>query len=328
MQRSFIGTLIIAIALLAGSTAYAQELGVEPLTFSISPEYPRPFQTVVVTPASTLIDLSASTVTITANGTTVARGSGVQKANITLGAAGTRTTIGVFVTAPDGRTYRSELTVRPAEVSLVLEPLTTVHPFYKGGSLVASEGSLRLIAIADLRTAAGSRIPPENLVYNWKFGDQQLQSQSGIGKSTLTAIAPVRYRDATVSLTVTSQDSSVVAFASVNVSPVDPFVRIYPSDPLLGPLFERALSGSFSMTEDEQTFRAVPYFFASAPAITWKVGTAAGGGDKDITLRSSGQGSGSTAISVDAKQPTSKQSANTRLTVQFDRSSGIGIFGL
>jgi len=165
-------------------------------------------------------------------------------------------------------------------------------------------------------------------VYTWKLGDQVLQAQSGIGKSSLTATAPVRYRDTAITLTVASVDSAYVAQATTVVAPIDPLVRIYRNDPLLGPLFENALAGTFLMDREEETYRAVPYFFASLPAITWSVNGAASGGEKDITLRSTGSGSGSANLTASAKQPTTFQSADSRLNITFGKEGGLGLFGL
>ncbi|HEX2792303.1 MAG TPA: hypothetical protein VHO23_01125 [Candidatus Paceibacterota bacterium] len=308
--------------------ASAQIIGADPLTASISPQYPRPYQTVTIAPISTLIDLSASTVTVSANGTVVGKGSGAQKVNVTLGGPGTRTAVRITVTDPGGSTYTEDLSIRPADAALIVEPSTTVHPFYQGGSLVASEGSLRVIALPDIRTAPGTRINPASLVYTWKLGDQVLQAQSGVGKSTLQAVAPPRYRDALLTLTVATVDNAIVAQTSTSIAASEPVVRIYERDPLLGPLFNRAISGTFVMSEDEQAFRAVPYFFASAPAIAWSVNNAPSGADKDITLRASGGGGGTANVSVRANQPANYQSATAALKVEFDSDAGLGIFGL
>ncbi|MEK7100055.1 MAG: hypothetical protein AAB883_02875, partial [Patescibacteria group bacterium] len=221
-----------------------------------------------------------------------------------------------------------QMTVRPADIALIIEPSTTAHPFYQGGTPVGSEGRLRIVALPDIRTTTGARVAPENLIYTWKVDDRLLEAQSGIGKSVLTATAPVRYRDTTVTLTVASADSSYVAQAQTTVSPIDPVVRIYQNDPLLGPLFDHALSGTLPMEGEEETYRAVPYFFSSAPALTWSVNGAPSGGEKDITLRSTGTGGGTAALSVSAKQPTTHQTGDARISIQFSSGGGLGIFGL
>ncbi|MES2994496.1 MAG: hypothetical protein V4681_00445 [Patescibacteria group bacterium] len=325
MSRLFFPLALIA--LLVPSALHAQFGGVEPLTVTISPEYPKPYQTIVVTPSSTLVDLSSSAVTVSANGTVVSRGSGTAPTNVTVGGPGSVTTITVSVTA-EGRTYNKTLSVRPADVSLVIEPVTTTHPFYQGGAGVASEGLLRIIALPDLRSSAGTRLPASSLVYTWRLGDRVLQAESGIGKSYLSATAPVRFRDTRVTLTVTSADSAIVAQTSAVVSPIDPLVRIYRNDPLLGPLFDTALSGAITMGGDEQTFRAVPYYFPNGSALTWLVNNAESGSDKDVTLRATGSGGGVANLIARVKQAATFATAEQRLQVKFGEERGLGIFGL
>jgi hypothetical protein len=325
MKRAFILLFLgVAVAL----PAHAQQLvSTDPITISISPDFPAPYQNFSITPTSDLIDLGSSMVTISVNGAVVEKGSGEITGYASAGAPGSKTTIVVSVTN-NGRSYQKTLVVRPADVALIVEPVSTTHPFYQGGSLLASQGSLRLVAIPDFRTAAGAIIPPASLVYTWRLGNQVLESSSGIGHSTVTATAPVRYRDATITLTVATQDSSIVAQASSAIAPIDPLMRIYQNDPLLGPLYDRALSGTLSMASTEQTFRMVPYYFAADPQLAWTVNSAASGADKDITVRSNGNGQGTALLTAAAALPSVFQSATAGLSVQFGQKKSLGIFGL
>lgn len=322
---------VLAVLLFCVGVGFAQaQVGApsEPLSVSVSPEYPRPYQSFTVAPASTLIDLSASRVRITANGVNVYEGSGTQAATVRAGGLGERTTIVVSVTDAAGRVYTKQAVIRPAEVSLVLEPESTAHPFYRGGGLVASEGRVRLIALADFRTAPGARISSENLVYTWRLGSQVLTDASGIGRSSLVATAPVRYRNADITVTVTTQDQSLVGQARTTVSAVDPIARIYANDPLLGPNFDTALTNRFSMTDTEATFRAVGYFFKVPPTFAWTVNTATGGTDRDVTVRATGSGQGSARLGVTATEPDTRRKAESGLSVDFGASTGFGFFGL
>jgi len=320
---------MLVLAMSVALPAHAQDIGgADPLSLSINPQYPRPYQTVSIAPRSTLVDLSASTVRISVNGTPVYEGSGTQAASVRMGGLGERTTVTVTVTDPSGTVYTEEVVLRPAEVSLVLEPSSTSHPFYQGGGLVASEGRVRLIAMPDLRTAPGTRLPTSSLVYTWRLGDRILTDFSGIGKSTLIADAPIRYRNAEITVTVTSPDSSLVGEARTLVSAVDPAVRVYRNDPLLGPDFDTALSGRFAMNDTEATFRAVGYFFAVPPAFSWRVNDSNGGTDKDVTVRATGNGRGSAALSITATDPNTRFSAENRFSVDFGEEGGFGFFGL
>ncbi len=315
--------------LLGASGAQAQDfVSAEPVSLVITPQYPRPNQVVSVSPRSTLIDLNASSVRVSVNGANVYEGSGTRPVSFPAGALGERTTLVVTVTDPSGRVYTKQHVIRPAEVSLVLESSSSAHPFYQGGGLVASEGRIRLIALADLRSAPGTRLAPSNLVYTWKLGNRVLTDSSGIGRSTLTATAPIRYRNADISVTVTSPDNTLVGEARTVVSAVDPVARIYQNDPLLGPNFDTALSGRFTMPDTEATFRAVGYFFNVPPTFSWRVNSASGGGDKDVTVRATGNGQGTANIQVTADAAGAPRNAISSFSVVFGDRSGFGFFGL
>lgn len=325
-----IRSVAIALMLLAGvSAAHAQDfVSAEPVSLVITPQYPRPNQVVSVSPRSTLIDLNASSIRISVNGANVYEGSGTRPVSFPAGALGERTTVSVSVTDSSGRVYTKQHVIRPAEVSLVLESASTAHPFYQGGGLVASEGRIRLVALADLRSAPGTRLSPSNLVYTWKLGNRVLTDSSGIGRSSLTATAPIRYRTADISVTVTSPDNTLVGEARTVVSAVDPVARIYQNDPLLGPNFDVALASRFTMPDTEATFRAVGYFFSVPPTYSWRVNNASGGGDKDITVRATGNGQGTANLQLTASEASAPRSAFSSFSVVFGERSGFGFFGL
>jgi hypothetical protein len=165
-------------------------------------------------------------------------------------------------------------------------------------------------------------------VYTWKLGERILTDSSGIGRSTLVAEAPVRYRNADITVTVTSPDSALVGEARTVISAVDPVARIYRNDPLLGPNFDTALSGAFSMPDTESTFRAIGYFFATPPTFAWTVNNTTNGTDKDLTVRATGNGQGTARLGVTLTEPATRRSADSRVTVDFGASTGFGFFGL
>ena len=321
-------SLLLSLLLVALPVAAQFSSEESPVSVILTPNYPRPYQTVLVSPRSSLIDLTSSTVVISANGVVVQRGSGTQGASVTMGGPGEETKVVVSVTAPNGKVSTVTVPIRPADAALVVEPDTTVHPFYKGLPLSAPEGLVRLVAIPDLRSSPTKPIDPKTLVYTWKLGDRTLLDASGIGRSVLVATAPPRYRDADVTLLITSQDSSVVAEAKTTISPRDPIVRIYPFDPLLGADYDHALTASYTLTSTEATLRAVPYFFASPPAIEWSVGGTLQGAQRDLTVRSSGNGKGNASLEVRTKLQGTTQLASSRLTLRFgEGKSPLSIFG-
>lgn len=324
MIRGFLTLLILLAPVIAASQSMS---GVDPLTVNLSPRYPRPYETVTLTPQSTLVDLSGSTVVVVAAGKEVGRGSGRESYQIPIGGTGTSVPVKVTVTAPDG-VYTEELIIRPADVSLVIDAISTAHPFYQGGALVAPEGRVRVIALADLRTSPGSRIASSDLIYTWKSGGRILTADSGLGKSVLTATAPVLFRDANVSVTIASRDGAIVGEASVHIAPTEPLLLIYKDGPLEGPRFLRAVSGTYELKETEEAFRAVPYFFAHRPTLNWKLGSDTVGHEDSITVRTTGSEAGVAALSVNARQTGEYYSADAKASIQYGSSPDSGFFGI
>lgn len=305
--------------------AHAQFASNDPLTVSVSPENPKPYDTVTVTPDSTLVNLSAAKLTVSVNGKVVESGGGVQSVPVTVAGPGERTSITVSASV-GGQTYTKQVTLRPADVSLIVDPVSTTHPFYRGAALTAPQGRVRVIALADLRSSPGARINPSSLSYTWKWGDKVLADQSGIGRSILSVSAPVRYRDAQITVTVATVDSTIVAQSSTLVSPVDPLVRIYRNDPLMGPNFNRALTDGYSMSSQEEAFRGVAYFFGTVPSLSWSVNGQSASTDREVTVRATGSGEGNATLSLNAKSSDTGISASQGLSVHFGAKK-TNIFG-
>ncbi len=323
----FVGICVLGLALSA-IPAYAIDLpGTNQLSINLSPENPRPYDTITITPSSNALNLSSQTIQILVNGAQIEKGTGTVSAQAILGAPGTATTIKIIATDAAGVTNSAQVTLHPADVSLIIEPNTTSHSFYEGGLLVAPQNPIRLVAITDFRSASGAQIPASSLIYTWKFGDQTLQSDSGIGRSVLSAIAPVKYRDANIDLIVQSPDSTQVAEAVVTISPVDPIVLLYQHDPLLGVLFNMAMGSSFTMPGTEATFRAISYYLGSTPSYSWSVNSAGSGSGTDLTVRSNGTGSGTAILGVTGVDAAGR-AGSALLSVLFGNNSSSGIFGL
>lgn len=316
---------LVGAFLLLALPAYAQFNTGDAISLDISPQNPHPYDTVTITPSSTSIDLAASAIAISLNGKVVANTTGGQSVPIVVGGPGEKTDISVSATT-GGKTYTTDVILRPADVALVVEPLSTTHPFYLGAPLVATSGRVHIVAIPDLRTSPQVRLPASKLIYTWKLGDQVLEAQSGIGRSFLNAEATVQYRDANVSVTVTDPDSTLVAESTVNISPTDPIVRIYHEDPLMGPDFDTALTDSFSMRGEEDAFRAVSYFFRAQPSLSWSVNGQDVSSDKDVTVRATGTGQGDANLSVEADDSNTSQSASSQVSISFG-AKRTNIFG-
>jgi hypothetical protein len=283
----------------------------------------------VLSVTSTTLTLANATLSVSVNGTNVYQGN-VQPVAVAIGGPGQTTTITATVVS-QGQSYSSSIAVDPGDVSLVEEPIASAPPLYAGKPLVPMSGEVRLVAVANFRTASGAAINPSTLSYTWMQGDTTLGSASGIGKSVAIVDTPLEYRAGDYSVTVSTQDGTEVGSGSVSITAESPTVRIYASDPLLGIEFDHALGGSFAIAGPEATFYAAPYSFSladGAPALSWFVGNSSAQSGSTITLRPTGSGAGTSALSVSASESQLYENASANLSLSYGASGGTGLFGL
>ncbi|MDE2021920.1 MAG: hypothetical protein KGI71_03345, partial [Patescibacteria group bacterium] len=218
----------------------------------------------------------------------------------------------------------------PEDVALVAEPISSAAPLYPGRPGVPLEGSTRVVAVANLRNTKGNVIAPGTLSYAWTVDGTNIESDSGIGKDAIVVESPLRYRSRTISVTATSQDGSLVGGASLSLSPVDPSIRIYENDPLLGILYDHALSNQYSIPGAESTLYAAPFSFPTtdgAPSLQWFLNGNAAQTGNSITLRPTGSGQGNASLSI-VSSAGSYTTATANLSLLFGAAASSNTFGL
>ena len=331
-RRNLIGVGMAAVVLLSTPTL-AEALGEvqQPFTVSADPGTPSAHGTVTLTPVSGDIDITAATMTVSVNGTQSYTGNAVP-VEVALGAAGVTATIVVSMKTTLG-TYRQTLSLTPQDVTLVAEPLASAPPFYPGRPLVPLGGSVRVVALADLRTGVGVQLNPTTLSYAWTVDGAEAVSGSGIGERVLIVDSPLQYRARTVEVVVTSPDGLRVGTASLDLVASDPTMRIYERDPLMGIRFDRALGDTYALSGSEASLYGAPFSFPTAlraPTLSWYVGGTLSQTGNLITLRPTGRGAGTTEVSVTGAASGSLEApaASASLTVSFGSTGGGGLFGL
>lgn len=324
----------LALTLLLPGAAAAQSLGGtlgEPTpTFSLSvtPAYPAPYSKATLSLLSSSLDLAGGTASISIDGKNIYKGA-VQPIAVQLGRAGSITRVSATVSIGI-ENYTQTLSIQPQDVALVIEPVSSAPALYPGKPLVPLEGSARIVAVANLRTAGGAPIAPTALSYAWTVDGTQIANSSGIGKTAIMVASPLQYRGRTVSVAVKSVDGTLVGGASLLLSAADPSVRVYENDPLLGIRFDRALSGGFSVGNTESTLYAAAFSLPTtqgAPLLQWFLnGTAAQTGSS-ITLRPTGSGQGSASLSLVASAGQYARATAT-LPLTFGAKPSTNLFGL
>jgi hypothetical protein len=252
----------------------------------------------------------------------------VQPVSIPLGKAGNVTNVTIVVSSA-GANYTHTLSIQPQDVALIAEPLSSAPPLYPGKPSVPLSGDVRVVAAASLTTSAGRALDPMTLSYAWMIDGVRIADSSGIGKSALIVASPLQYRSREVSVAVTSQDGQVVGGATLSLNPIEPTLRLYANDPLLGILFDRALTGSYAISGAEATLYAAPFSLpttAGTPLIRWFLNGAAAQTGPSITLRPSGSGEGNASLSITTGNGDSLVTEN--LYLSFGAAPTSNFFGL
>jgi len=133
-----------------------------------------------------------------------------------------------------------------------------------------------------------------------------------------------------VSVTVSNQDGSLVGGGSLSLSPMEPSVRIYENDPLLGIRYDHALSDRFSIISAESTLFAAPFSLPTTigtPFIQWFLNGSVAQTGSSITLRPTGSGQGSASLSLTASAG-GNTTATADLSLTFGAATGSNLFGL
>lgn len=329
LSRGLVVAASLAFTLIPGVVAAQSFLNTEPYSVSVNPDFPAPFSQAVLTPYTGSVNLANASMTVKVDTKVIYQGN-PRSFSVPLGAAGKAIRVDIVVTS-NGQAYPKTITLRPQEVTLVVEPVSSAPPLYPGKPLIPLDGSVRVVAIAGLKNAAGVALDPSTLSYSWTVDATRIAASSGIGKDTILVASPLQYRSLDVSVVVQNQDGSLVGGGKVSLSPEEPTVRLYEQDPLLGVLFERALAGSFSIGDSEKTIYGFGYSLplkGSASSQRWFLNGSAAQNGPAITIRPAGSGSGTASLSFVASAGE-LVTANEKLSVTFGATrGGFGIFGL
>ncbi len=321
--------LLIGLMFVAPMMVSAQYMtSTDPFNLTVTPQYPVPNSSVTLTALSAGIDLANATMDVSANGTSVYKGS-VRAVDVPVLGAGVLINIRVVITS-NGASASQTVSVRPQDLVLITEPLATAPPLYLGKALPPLGGSVRIVAVAGFKNGSGTALDPAKLSYAWKVDDALQANMSGIGKSAIIVATPLQYRNRSVSVVVQSQDGSLVTGASLSLAPHEPTVRIYENDPLLGIRFDRALASSYTIADAESSLYAGLYSFptgAGTSAINWYLNGALAQSGTTITLRPTGLGKGNASLSLVAAIGD-LVSATQSLQILFGAKPTSNFFGL
>jgi hypothetical protein len=336
---SYIAKAALFAALLssAASMVSAQSIPTteERIVFDVSPEFPRGNQTVTIEAESYQLDINRAFITWYVNGVAAASGAGKKLFTVSSGDLGTKTVVAAVAQTAAGQAYQKEITIQPADVDLVWEAEGYAPPFYRGKPLHVAGGDLRVVAMPSFVQTSGRVLDPAGLVYTWKREGTIMAADSGFGKNVFMLKSSTLNTMPRVSVEVSSPGKELRASATERVQAGAPKVLLYEEDPLMGPLYERALPASISMGREELTVIAAPYFFSKETEgalpdllFAWRInGKKSGVADRRLTVRS-GAAPGRAGVAVQvSSQARALQSAARSFSVAFGKTA-VNPFGL
>jgi hypothetical protein len=307
-RASLIGIAFLFAAAPLFAACPARAADTSALQLGMSPQYPKPGDTVTLTATNYLGSPDGMTYVWSVDGTIILQGVGEKTFSLPAGAGGDTHTVLLSVEQNGAVAGTATATVRPADVDLIWEGKTSVPPFYVGRPLPNAQSRITLLAIPHI-VSGGSELPASSLIYSWQENGIPVANASGYGRSSIVATPPTFSQPFTVSVQVETTDGIGAASGSVTIAPETPRALVYEDAPLVGVRFEKTIPAAVPFSGTEMSFAAFPVFVADPSALSYQwtldgspfsVDPARPG---DVTFRKTGSGTGTHAITFSFENP-------------------------
>lgn len=234
------------------------------INIELIPETPKAGDVVYASITSYATDINSAVITWKVNGKTLKSGVGEKGFTFTVGAVGTKTTLGLTILTREGETIQQSLVIKPAEIDLIWQSKSLVPPFYKGKAMFSHQNEIAFIAIPHMIGSNGREINAKNMVYRWKKNGSVIEDASGFSKNTYTFVSPLISRPLNIEVEAYSPNEDGLALSYTSISPAEPVVMIYRKDPTYGINFQRALLNTVNLDRSrEVTLLGFPLFYGS-----------------------------------------------------------------
>jgi hypothetical protein len=258
----FIAIFILCIVAIPHYTrALDDSIIASDISVDISPSNPQPYSDVTISLSSYAVDINKATI-VWKNGKNTLL-SGIGKASYSFKTLGPDVgiTFNIAITPVEsGSPLGKQVTIRPSEVTLLWESVNGyVPPFYRGKSFPSSESIIKVVAVPNSASLGSSK---GKVVYTWKKNDSTDLGLSGYNKDSYVYQNNNLDTEDKVTVQASSVDGIYNATNSTTIGIVDPTIIFYKKSPTEGVLYGQALGGETSVSEDQATIVAEPYFLA------------------------------------------------------------------
>ncbi|MCB9808801.1 hypothetical protein H6776_00180 [Candidatus Nomurabacteria bacterium] len=265
MKRFFFMTFLTVLLVstgFVGVSRRAQAQGIQivnanDVILQTNPELPGPFEEVVLSLKSFVVNLDTSRITWIVNGEELLSGIGEKEITTTSGNLGESLLVEVRIRWNQIDTLTKRIRIEPAYVDLLWEaPDSYVPPFYRGKALPASEGYLKVVALPS------GVITNDQYVYTWEHNGDVKQDQSGFKKNSFTIRNNFFDNRFSVAVNVTGRLKPFRAQASLILPRFDPEIRFAVQDLDGNPIYQN--NGGFTIDGGLNRLIAYPYHFSAA----------------------------------------------------------------
>ncbi|HBM46148.1 MAG: hypothetical protein UT05_C0003G0079 [Parcubacteria group bacterium GW2011_GWF2_38_76] len=301
MRKKILKTIIafILFSPLIGLTATVYPSIGGNVMFTLEPKNPGPNSQATIKVSSYVIDTTEANISWYLGDKLEMEGIGKDIFSFKTGSIG-KPIIIKMIADINGQRMGRAISIIPAEVDIVWEANTYVHPSYKGKAMASPKSSIKIIAIPQFKTENGTTIPTNELKYEWKKGTAIILS--GLGKNIFNTDIGSPLAEEEIKLLVSDRNGQITTEKIITIIPEDPEIIFYKENPTEGTEYNNSLTGYVNLEEKEISVRAEPFFFSYPSSakeanlmFSWNINEKGvlpnDGTPKIITLRNeSGQG--------------------------------------
>ncbi|HEY4478697.1 MAG TPA: hypothetical protein VI775_02545 [Candidatus Paceibacterota bacterium] len=327
LQKSII---IFSLLLSFSLIAYAQiPNSIDGIDISSNPENPNPGQNVTISIESYITSLNSASIVWLVDGKNYKKGTGVNSITIIAPEIGKSTNIVVAIMTAEGREVKKTMTINSSSIDIIWESSGYTPPFFEGKSLFAYQNPIKITAIPHLGQSNGKELDQKTLVYKWTVNNKVIQDQSGYGKQTIV-LKDELPKTLEIKVEAETKNGSQKSISFITLNPRDPSISFYEEDPLYGILYNKALLNNKALKGQEINIVSAPYYFNvynnnSPLSYVWSINNLERSElstSQIITLRSKGDSSGSSLISLEIRnQDDILQGANNSIKVNFNKQA-------
>lgn len=233
------------------------------ISVSVSPLNPGPNESVTITLQSYSLTLESADIEWSLDNKIKNGGIGKTTFTFTTKSIGAASMVTAVVTPVGLPEITKTITITPMSVDILWEASDSmVPPFYRGKALPTSEGDVTFVAIPQVRSTSNTLLPSNVLLYSWQEDYNNDQANSGYSKDSFATSMDYLNPQKNIGVSVSTRNGGTVAAGTVTLLPSDPEIAWYAFSPLYGPLFETALTDTYTINENDTSLLAFPYFFS------------------------------------------------------------------